>query len=764
MSRLHDKLHRRAVATAAAILSAVFAAEAQEAPRDAQSDREPLEEIVVTAQKREQVLKDIPMSITVLSGEFLERQRAHNFQDLVGLVPGFSMETSTRGVSRITLRGVNTGGVASTVGVYVDDVPFGSSSGLANGAILSGDFDTFDLARVEVLRGPQGTLYGASSLGGVLRYVTNQPQTDAFEASGRASVENVEGGDAGYAFTGFANVPVNDRFAIRASGFYRSDDGFIDSIGNNPLPSLTDPDNNVVDGTIVEDGINALETFGGRVSALMQATDNLSLRLTALMQNIESEGADTFEADPATGDPLYGGLVASLYHPEFTDIEYRVFSAGLNWDFGRASFESVTSYGTFEQDFQRDFAFAFAPTITFLFGDPATRPLSTILTQITSTDKFTQEFRLLSSDNEAFEWLIGVYYTEEESGIDPQLILPVEAGTETVAEDLPLLVRASLVSEYEELAFFANATWHITDRFELSFGGRASDNEQVATQVLDGVLAGGLTNFDDARSSENPFTYSVSPRFEVSDNASIYARVATGFRAGGPNVLPPGSPPGTPTFYESDTLTSYEIGIKAGTSGGGFAIDAAAYYLDWEDIQLFAFVNDVGINVNGGTAVSRGFEFTAAVRPAEGLTLSLNGAYTDAYLTQDTDPIVGGLDGDPLSYVPELSLSMNGDYEWPIFGDSLAYVGGDVAYAGERPAAFDVRTPGGNIRETDSYVTLGLRAGIDAGRWNAEVYGKNLTDERGVNSILSEDNFPNDALGLSIIRPRTVGLALGFEF
>ena len=762
MTRLHDKL--QAIVTAAAILSAPCAAAAQEAARNAQTDRLPLEEIVVTAQKREQVLKDIPMSITVLSGEFLERQRAHNFQDLVALVPGFSVESNTRGVSRITLRGINTGGVASTVGVYVDEIPFGSSSGLANGSILSGDFDTFDLARVEVLRGPQGTLYGASSLGGVLRYVTNRPQTDAFEARGRASVENVEGGDVGYAFTGVANVPVNDRIAIRASGFYRNDDGFINSIGNNPLPSLTDPDNDVVDGTIVRDGINALETFGGRVSALIQATDTFSLRLTALTQDIESDGADAFEADPATGDPLYGGLVTSLYHPEFTDVEYRVYSAGVDWDFGRVSLESVTSYSTFEQDFQRDFAFVFAPTVTFLFGDPATRPLSTILKQVTGTDKFTQEFRLLSSDNDTFEWLAGLFYTKEDSGIDPQTILAVEAGTETAAGDVPILAQASLVSEYEELAFFANATWHITDRFELSFGGRASDNEQIATQVLDGVLAGGLTTFDDARSSENPFTYSVSPRFEVSDDTSLYARVATGFRPGGPNVLPPGSPPGTPTFYDSDTLTSYEVGVKAGTADGGFSVDMAAFYLDWEDIQLFAIVNDVGINANGGTAVSRGFEFTAALRPTEGLNLSLNGAYTDAYLTQDTDPVVGGFDGDPLSYVPELSLSMNGDYEWAVFGDSVAYVGGDVAYVGERPAAFDVRTPAGSIRETDSYVTLGLRAGIDAGRWSAEVYGRNLADERGVNSILSEDNFPNGALGLSIIRPRTVGLALGFEF
>ena len=142
-----------------------------------------LGEVVVTAQKRTEALADIPMSVSVLAGEALERQQADNFQDLASLVPGLSLNSNTPGITRVSLRGINTGGVASTVGVYVNDVPFGSSSGLANAAILSGDFDTFDMARVEVLRGPQGTLYGASSLGGVIKYVANEPSTDGFEGT-----------------------------------------------------------------------------------------------------------------------------------------------------------------------------------------------------------------------------------------------------------------------------------------------------------------------------------------------------------------------------------------------------------------------------------------------------------------------------------------------------------------------------------------------------------------------------------------------------
>jgi outer membrane receptor protein involved in Fe transport len=740
-------------------------------PAAAQDDADTvIDEIIVTSQKRTEALSEIPMSVSVLSGDFLQRQQADNFQDLVALVPGFSINTSTRGVTRITLRGINTGGVASTVGVYIDDVPFGSSSGLANGAILSGDFDTFDLARIEALRGPQGTLYGASSLGGVLKYVYNQPNTEEFEARVQGSVETVEDGDVGYSVTGAVNVPVNDQFAIRASGFYRFDDGFIDSIGNNPIASLTDPMINIFDGTRVESGLNSLDTFGGRISALFKPTDDFSLNLTVLAQNIESGAPDELEADPVTLEPLNSRPVQSRYHPSFSDIEYRVYSATVDWDFGGASLQSVTSYGDFDREHQEDLAFAdflvgapLSSFVTFfLMSDPATLPLSVIQKQTTATEKFTQELRLVSPDNDTFEWMVGAYYTEEDSVID-QVLPAVEAPTETVATAFPLLATAMLTSTYEELAVFANATWHITPRFELSFGARQSDDDQKASQVSDGPLAGGLTVFQDTTSSESPFTWSISPRFELTDNSSIYVRIATGYRPGGPNVLPPGLPPDTPSFYDSDELTSYEAGLKTSSSDGRFSLDIAAYFQDWDDIQLFAVVNNFGVNTNGGTAESKGLEFTASVLPTDGLSLSFNGAYTDAELTQDTDPIVGGLNGDPLSYVPEWSFGLNGDYDWAVMGDSTAYVGGNLGYTGERPAAFDERAANGSIIEVDSYVTLNLRAGIIFDQWYFEVYGKNVTDELGVNSLGGQGIYPN-AVGLGMIRPRTIGLTVGANF
>jgi outer membrane receptor protein involved in Fe transport len=735
----------------------------------------PLEEVIVTAQKREQALAEIPMSITVLDGDTLARQQADNFQDMLALVPGLSISSATRGVTRLTLRGINTGGVASTVGVYVADVPFGSSSGLANGAILSGDFDTFDLARVEVLRGPQGTLYGASSLGGVMKYVPNPANTEKFEAKLQGAVESVKDADPGYALTGAINLPMGDQFAVRASAFYRVDEGYIDSIGNNPIPALQDPTVNVLDGTLVRGGINSVDTYGGRIQALYRPSENFSINLMTLMQDIDSGAPNSIDADPDTLDPLNASPVQSRYQEQFTDIAYRVYSGTIDWDFGAASLQSVTGFGTFEQDFQLDAAIAASLTggtplsalLTFLFDDPNTPEvaplLSSILPQITSTDKWTQEFRLLSADSDTFEWLIGAYYTEEESLID-QTILAVEPGTQNTVAGFPTLAVANVTSEYEEIAVFANATWHVTDRFELSFGARQSDNEQSATQNTDGPLAGGAPVTINGSSSESPFTWSFSPRFAFNDYTSTYLRVATGFRPGGPNILPPGAPAGTPASYESDSLTSYEAGVKTESPNGLFAMDFAAYYLDWDDIQLFARVNGFGVNANGGTAVSKGLEFTASFIPTNDVILSFNGAYTDAYLTQDTDPEVGGLDGDPLTFVPEWSFGLSGDYEWAVRGNSTAYFGGTLGYTGERPIAFDEREADGSIREIDSYTTLNLRAGLRTERWTFELYGKNVTDEHGITSVGTDNTPATGRAELGTIRPQTFGLLVGVNF
>jgi outer membrane receptor protein involved in Fe transport len=584
------------------------------------------------------------------------------------------------------------------------------------------------------------------------------------------------------------NIPISDTFALRASGFFRSDGGYTESIGNNPIPALQDPSVNIVDGTLVDDEINGSEVAGGRLSALFKPSDTFSLDLTVHYQDIDSDNSNSFEVDPTTLEPLYGGLVASRYHEEPTDIEYRVYSATLDWDFGGASLQSVTSYSEFSQDFRLDTALVdavgagvgTAQLLTLVYSTPGTADtlLSGILDQTTATDKFTQEFRLVSPESDKFEWLLGAYYTDEDSVIHQELI-GVAPGTSTPVASIPTVADVNLDSTYEEIALFGNATWHVTDRFDLSFGARWSDNDQDAAQnalIILPILPGGQIeqNFDNLKSSESPFTWSFSPRYEFTDTTSAYLRVATGFRPGGPNVLPPGS--GAPATYDSDELTNYELGLRTGNATGSFSLDVAAFFLDWDDIQLFQVVNNFGVNANGGTAESKGIEFTATANVTEGLSLTFAGAYTDAELTEDTDPdgagpipdLVGGFDGDRLPYVPEWTLALGGDYEWSAFGEATAYVGGTVAYTSDRLADFgnriDPLDPTSARREADDYTTLDLRTGILWDKWSLELYGKNVTDEEGITDILAPGNYPNGAAAVSIIPPRTVGIAFGARF
>jgi iron complex outermembrane recepter protein len=710
------------------------------------ADTETIAEIVVTAQKRTEALIDVPLSITAVDGGTLERQQATNFQDYLKLVPGLQLSQSTPGNGRLVMRGVNTGGVASTVAVYVDETPFGSSSGLVNGAILAGDFDTFDMQRIEVLRGPQGTLYGASSLGGVLKFATNPPSTEEFESRVRVSAETVEDGEAGYSGVAMMNIPLSDSFALRGTGYYREQGGFVDSIGTA--------------GSDVEDDINGAETYGGRVSALYTPSDAFSLRLTGILQKISSTASSAVESDADTLATLYSALSQSQFVPEFTDIDYRLYNATMDFDLGFATLTSATSYNEFESPFRADFTTQFSPVLEAFFG-----PNEFLNEQVTKYDKFTQEVRLASPSNDTFEWLVGVYYTEEKGDII-QHFEAVIPGSLTPIAGLPVLGDLSLHSQYEEIAGFATGTIHMGERFDLTLGGRYSENDQNATQNAVGLLAGGEVSYPRATSSEDVFTYSIAPKFKFSEHASLYARAATGFRAGGPNVLPPGAPTDVPPTYESDELTSYEVGFKVESADRAYSLDIAAFHIAWEDIQLFGEVNDFGINVNGGDATSDGLEFTAAAILGNGFSVSLNGAYTDAKLEDDTPALSGGLKGDDLQFTPELSVGLNADYEWSMGAQTTAYVGGSLRYLSDQTGSYDLayRLANGRQREVPSYEVLDLQAGVDFGRYSLELYAKNLTDSDGKTSVGAPGTVPNGAIGTGVIRPRTIGLTFGLEF
>lgn len=703
-------------------------------------------DIIVTAQKREQLLIDVPQSVSVVGGEALENVQATNFSDYLKLVPGLQLVQTTPGFGRLVLRGVNTGGVASTVAVYQDETAFGSSGGLTNGAILAGDFDTFDVERVEVLRGPQGTIYGANSMGGVLKYVMRKPSLDGLEVRGRASVETTKGGDESYLASAVANAPLGETVAIRATGFFRDFGGYIDSIGTG--------------GSDIASNINSSKSYGGRVSVLFKPSTDFSVQLTAYLQNLKTDANNSVDSDATTGSTLYGRLTQSQFVPEVADVRYRVYSATAEKDLGFASLISSTSYSTLAQSFAADLTPQFGGLIKAIFGTPNDFGQS----QLTKVKRVSQEVRLESPANDSFEWLVGAYYTHE-TGLIDQAFNAFTPGTLTPVSGLPLLGLATITSKYRELAGFANATVHFTDSFDLTFGGRYSGNRQFATQASDGVLAGGKRVLPDARSAEEVFTFSVAPQLELGDHTTLYARAAKGFRPGGPNILAPGAPENLRT-YSSDTLMSYEVGVKAETADRRLTIDLAVFHIDWKDIQVFGQINNFGANFNGGKAKSEGFEFTSTYRPTPGLSLSVNGAYTDAKLKDDTPTLVGGKAGDSLPYTPKFSLGANADYEWELNASTKAFIGASLRRLSKQPAAFDnaFRSATGKQRDLPAYSVVDLRAGVDLGSVSIEAYAKNLTNSAGKTSFEAPANVPLGAAGTAVIRPQTFGLTVTSGF
>ena len=376
--------------------------------------------IVVTAQKREQILADVPQSISVLGSEKLEERQAVSFVDYAALVPGMTIDQTDPGKSRIILRGINTGGDSPTAAVYIDDTPFGPSTGQSNGAVLAGDIDTFDIERVEVLRGPQGTLYGANSLGGLVKFVTVAPKLGEFSGRVRAGAEFTEGGNMGYNGNLAVNVPLGSSLAVRASGYYRKVGGYIDTVGIN------------------RENANDYQSYGGRVSLLFQPSDNFSVRLMALAQNIRADSHATYDADPFTYEPLdtdpntgastAGRWTRTEFYPESNDVDYRLYNGTLNWDFGFASLTSVTSYGTLDQFEAYDVTATLPGVADAIYGGPGVPALGITFPALASQKKFTQEVRLDSPSNDRFEWLVGGYYTKED-GLLFQNYQPFELAT-----------------------------------------------------------------------------------------------------------------------------------------------------------------------------------------------------------------------------------------------------------------------------------------------------------------------------------------------
>jgi iron complex outermembrane receptor protein len=752
------------------------AGQAPSSAESAESESGNSDEIVVTAQKRTQNLIDVPQSISVVSSQLLEQRHATSLLDYSALVPGLSIQQQNAGETRIILRGINTGGASPTVAVYIDDTPFGSSTGQTNAAHLAGDIDPFDIERIEVLRGPQGTLYGANSLGGLLKYVTAAPKFDRISVRAQAGLESTDRGGMGWTGNGVVNIPISDSLAFRASGFYRDVPGYIDSVG------------------VARKDVNHSANYGGRASLLFKPSDRFSVRLTAIAQNIRAHGRDTVDVDaatltPITADPFTGtpgkGLLRYQTLAEDNKVDYRLYSGTVDYDFGFASLTSVTSYATLRQHENID-ATPQLGDISAFYG--ATKPFGTDEPSNITQKKFAQELRLTSAKSDRFEWLIGGYYTREPGRIY-QLYRPFDPATGaflpeagTIPKDLlgpgvpaaPLpfahFLTARLDSTYREYAGFGSATLHLSQAFDVTGGVRYSRNKQDTVQALGGgfVVVQGADSTLLGKSSEGVWTWSISPRYEINNRVAVYARVAKGYRPGGPNVVPPGAPADYPARFKADTLISYETGIRAETRDRSFAIDGSVYYLDWKDTQVTTTfetsIGPVSADGNGEGAKSYGGEVTATLRPTRGFTVIGSIAYNHTALKGDI--LIGGSDGDQLPYAPAWTANVSADYDWALNARTTAFVGASVAMISDRPGDFDsaYQATFGHRLVLDGYENVDLRAGIEMKPVTVSVYVKNLTNSRGQTFAGAYGSRYGGLVDVGTILPRTIGITAGFEF
>ncbi len=494
-----------------------------------------------------------------------------------------------------------------------------------------------------------------------------------------------------------------------------------------------------------------------RGSLFWQPDSRLTIKGFAFYQNGRFFGNGAVQVrgatDPANQFALVGGYTFNSYTPLSSLQKYQLYSGNVAYDLGGATLQSITSYGRIDVTSSNDIT-SFAK----LLG-PATsvQAVNTIINK-----KFSQEVRLGSDPGSTLlgarvDWLLGFFYTNERVGLGQDyglLSFPARTRAGTV-------VFSSLPSRFQDVAGYADATLHFSPAFDVEAGLRVSHNTQSSQVTQGGILVGGVTTvFPEVRSRETATTFQVAPRLHLGGDAILYARVAKGYRPGGPQIPIAGGPAGLPTTFGHDSTINYETGLKGTFLDRKLTVDVAAFYIDWTDIQILTsyIVNGTSFTITGnaGKAVSKGFEWSFDLRPARGLSLGLLGSYTDAHLTRDA-PILTAKSADSLPYVSDLITTVRADYEGSLGGDWTGFVGGSWSYFGHRYSDFPqhVKLP--------TYPSFDAQLGVRSGRYTVELYGKNLSDARGITSYLSTTAY-NGTGYAGIIRPRTIGLRLTAGF
>jgi len=782
---MHARMTLRAGLSTLALAITTSAA-AQDAPAEQYDGNA----IIVTATKRNTSIQDIPFSINAQTAEDIQKSGAVTLEDLSRNVAGLSVQNLGPGQSQVSVRGVSAGqvvrdqpGVKEQVGVYLDESVISLS-------LFTPDLDLFDLNRVETLRGPQGTLFGSGSVGGTIRYITNQPKLGTVEGSVEANLNLVDGDDIGGHLKGAINIPMGDTAALRAVGYYTRYGGFINAIG--PAGG---------------DDVNSGERYGGRLALTFEPSDNFSITPRIVYQKVKADGFNRQEIYNLYANPYTTTRPAVTFDErqqylllrEAFEDETLIADLNINVGLGGAKLTSVTSYIDRNILVSRD-ASALTGSVSVDLGYPAAGVLlPSNLVDTTDLETWSQEVRLASDNDSPFQWVVGAFYSKIDRVYAQRLPTPgydaftdatLGAGTAAATRngfpaDSPY--NADLPYDIKQFAIFGELSYDITDALTATAGGRYYDFKETRS-FKSGGLFSNLDNRTDSTKSDG-FTPRFLLSYDISKDVTINAQASKGFRLGGVNDplnLPLCSPGDAALFggfqsYKDETLWNYELGVKSG--GRGFTFNAAGFYNDIRNLQvtLDAGTCSSRIVFNVPKAHSMGLEFELGLNPTEGLDFNLSGsiieAEFDTTLPGALTTATGIRDGNRLPSVPKFQLSASGSYEWPVSDTAKAYVGASFQHVGTRytqpadqennPRTFVHGLPFGgapagasttvNLQLPD-YQLVNLSAGVDFDNGLSLIaYVNNLFDE---NALLSFDRERGGRarLGYTVGQPRTFGI------
>ncbi|WP_183026429.1 TonB-dependent receptor [Variovorax sp. UMC13] len=709
------------------------------APRPSTEAPQSLESVTVTATRRREPVREVPMQVNVMKAETLERAGAKNLADYVAEQPGVNLTSSGSVGGTLTMRGLTMGPVQgiATVGVYVDDVATGLSSAGANGGNTPLDMGMLDLSHIEVLRGPQGTLYGAGAMSGVLKYATNQPDTLEFGGSVRFGTSWTQSGGMGFTTGAVLNVPIKeDVAAVRFAAFTDRVGGSYDAVGR-------------AAGQNIDRG----HTDGGRVSLLVTPTRELTVRLTGMVQDVNRKGLGFEDIDKRTGRPWGLDRTRQLSVPETYGNRTQLFGLDVEYDFGWARLNSITSAQDVRIHNTVDVTGLYGPALSALRLPVASVPVNSVVDQ----HRISQEFRLTSRSGTTFEWLAGLYLNRERGANNGAMDVNLSGGLGSRS-----LLSSSQSSRYREAAAYGDVTWNVTPAFSLTGGVRLARNNQEYASRQTGQLVGSVAADAAGTSSESPTTYLAAAKYTLSETSTMYFRAASGYRPGGPNVLKPDTDRRVvQPMYNSDSLWSYELGYKADLLDRTLSLEAALYDIEWSGVQQPTRSGGFVFVTNAGAARIKGSELTLNWKPNKEWRFTANAAAVDARLTEDAK----GLDaraGTRLPHTPRFAATLGVTRNFSL-ADHPAYVGISTRYTGKRDAGYRGSATLPSI-VMPAYTLVDLQAGIDFKTFSVSAYVRNLTNRRGIVSIETGLNANPNLATAALVPTRTVGLNVNVPF